>query len=146
MKENKIEKASNENISLTIASLIAFFIFGILLIIFYVKEDSILLAFFGSVVGSFFSGCISFIVMYFTNKAGRENVEKTLEHNAKISDSEGKLLIKPYIWIESISDECEKPDITVCFCTQECPDPDIKKGWTNSLRLREISAIMCIIQ
>ena len=72
---------NNESISLTVASLITFFIFGVLLIAFYVSDNNVLLTFSGSVVGAFLSGCISFAVMYFTNKAGKENVEQTLRQN-----------------------------------------------------------------
>jgi len=136
MRENKVEQSDNESISLTIASLIAFFIFGILLIVFYAREDNVLLAFGGSIVGACLSGCISFVVMYHTNKAGKENVERTIESNEKMCDIERKLSIRPYIWVESIIYDCKKLDMRAIFCTEKCPEANIRKSMEDCFEMQ----------
>lgn len=103
MKKNKGEMNNNESISLTVASLITFFIFGVLLIAFYVSDNNVLLTFSGSVVGAFLSGCISFAVMYFTNKAGKENVEQTLRQNEIQYLTNQRLSVRPYILVEVLA-------------------------------------------
>lgn len=48
-------------------------------------------------LGSLLAGIVTLIVMYFTNKAGRENTNKTLDESRKQHEENKALAIRPYL-------------------------------------------------
>lgn len=54
-----------------------------------------------SFLGSLLGGLVALLVMYFTNKAGKENVEKTLKQNKEQHIADQRLNVRPYIVVES---------------------------------------------
>lgn len=63
----------------------------------------------GALVGAAVGGVISLTIMYFTNKEGRKNVEKTIEANRKLEKEKEALQIKPYI-VASIEEKNKQCD------------------------------------
>lgn len=84
---------------------IAGIVYGILCMVIFV----VFLSYFNwgsnwvSFLGSLLGGMITLIVMYYTNKAGKENVEKTLRQNEIQYLTNQRLSVRPYILVEILA-------------------------------------------